>query len=266
MANKQKILGIIVMVFILAGCTQKQDTKQQPQQASSQQPQQDTKQKSQEVTGIFWDGKSESYAIVDGEVVKVGDKIGEIEVLGIAKDYVEFKDKANIYKKQLTVKTSAVTDKAVVPSQEQQAQAQPQEQKQEHLIKARDYEQEANYAAVSYEERVELYNKAIEEYRLAIYETSGKERDEVNAAIEKYKEKVSRLERGHGDREKISNCNKYSSEAKYYRHTRQERIDYANRALDFCTDPLERETLLRIISEQRKAIDEKKYGPQQSDR
>lgn len=43
-----------------------------------------------EVTGIMLG--SEPLAVVDGKVVKKGDKIGEIEVLNIGKNFVEFQD------------------------------------------------------------------------------------------------------------------------------------------------------------------------------
>jgi hypothetical protein len=59
----------------------------------------------QEVTGIFYDDE-EPYAIINGEVAKVGDAVGGRRIIEIKPDFVKFKYGDSVYEKRLTKKVS----------------------------------------------------------------------------------------------------------------------------------------------------------------
>jgi len=54
-----------------------------------------------EVTGIFYEEKRQSYAIVNGKIVRVGDKIEEAEVIEITKNFVKFRYRNEFFVKNL---------------------------------------------------------------------------------------------------------------------------------------------------------------------
>jgi len=63
-------------------------------------------QTSLEVSGIFYEEKGQSYAIVNGKIIKVGDKIEEAEVTEINKDSVKFRNNDKVFIKNVEYSSS----------------------------------------------------------------------------------------------------------------------------------------------------------------
>ncbi|MGE5196939.1 MAG: hypothetical protein ACM3IL_00310, partial [Deltaproteobacteria bacterium] len=54
-----------------------------------------------EVNGIFYDEKGQSYAIVNGNVAKVGNVVNGAKVTEINKDFVRFENKTGVFEKRI---------------------------------------------------------------------------------------------------------------------------------------------------------------------
>ena len=71
-----------------------------------------------EVEGIFYEEKEQSYAIVNGEVVKAGSKINGAEIIEITKDSVKFKYENDFFVKRMGEGSGAQGDKAATSSEQ----------------------------------------------------------------------------------------------------------------------------------------------------
>ena len=136
------------------------------------------------VEGIFLEEKGQSYAIVNGEVVKAGSKINGAEIIEITKDSVKFKYENDFFLRRMDEGLDVQGEKATTSLEQYRSRfkktkifLEDQERERQELIEERDRIEKEHYLECA-EKSDDYYEAAI------IYELSEKCREAVEALQE----------------------------------------------------------------------------------
>lgn len=173
--KKNLILGILVF---LIGC--------QPRPVSSVR-----------VDGIMYDEKN-SIAIINGETKEVGDTIGEVKIIGISEDYVQFQYKDTTFiKKMKSFSLRGLINwvKQIVSSRKSSKTTRPAKSEQTRLIHffaARNY-----YNLAKETQSFEYYEKAMKEAQWALLagKITGVKREEMARIVNDCRKFISSNEK-----------------------------------------------------------------------
>lgn len=192
----------------------------------------------QEVTGIVCD-KKESYAIINGDVVKVGDTVDGGKVIEIKPNSVKFQYGNSIYEKKLTDKTPEVKKTEINPVQEPiKTQNTITIDNEEHYRKAKEYKQsggDTHYTNATSYYQSGKYEEALKEAQYALNTVTGNEYDRMVYIIENSRKKiqvVEEIKRQEGQKTSSSVTNNYPSMEKTIADSKEEIRKKRNENLD----------------------------------
>lgn len=152
-----------------------------------------------EVNGIFYDDK-EPYVIVNDKVVKIGDTIDGAKVIEIKPDFVKFEYGNSVYEKKLSEKLPEVKKTETNAVQEPIKTTDTKE----HYKKAKEYYirhylygekvLDCGSYPLGLENDLKDYKTVLEELDMAMYETTGQEREDVIGMMKHCNEQIERIE------------------------------------------------------------------------